>query len=125
MPIKHEFYSVLLLLVLAHPIYNAAFDLTQPNKDGVLMNLDICNKDTVIDFSFSPSSTITCDSTACTLVTHWLIQTNAEQSYVKFLDVGGSEQIYWLQSNGTSVEGVTGTKSRPQENGLIRLRLRA
>lgn len=33
--------------------------------------------------------------------------------------------MYWLQSNGTSVEGVTGTKSRPQENGLIRLRFRA
>lgn len=63
-----RFGCVLIVLMMAQPIYSAAFNLTQTNNDGAIMNLDDCNKDTVIDLSLSPSSTITCNSSACTLV---------------------------------------------------------
>lgn len=65
---KAEFYCLTVLLILINPIHNAAFDMNQVNKHATFMSLATCNKDSVVDLSLSPSSTITCDASDCTTV---------------------------------------------------------
>jgi len=56
------------------------------------LEIATCNKDTVLDFYLSPETTIVCSNTLCNV-------TRPESSLIRFLDVGGEEETYKLQSN--------------------------
>lgn len=63
-------YLIIGLLLLMHSIGGVSFDVTQVDKHGVPLNQAKCNKDTVVDFNFSPDSMIAnCTSAGCQVVT--------------------------------------------------------
>jgi hypothetical protein len=55
------------ILIVAHATL-PPFDINQKNKKGSLFTAASCNKDTIIDFSFSSSSSFRCTSSSCTTV---------------------------------------------------------
>lgn len=62
-------YCLLAALVVIGQVNCVTFDLNQNDKNNKPMNQAPCNKDTVIDFSFSPQSTIgNCTSATCSTV---------------------------------------------------------
>ena len=65
---KAEFYSILIVLIFATPIQNAAFNITGWSRHGSSLKYSTCNKDTLIDFGFTSNTQITCTSGGCTTV---------------------------------------------------------
>jgi hypothetical protein len=62
-------HSLVLSLFIFVTINSFTFDLSQNDKHGNILSSAPCNKDTVIDFSFSPDTIIySCTTSGCTLV---------------------------------------------------------
>lgn len=78
------FLIVVLVLALQTQTQNAFFDLKSKAKNGFTMEHSFCNQNTVIDFNFSPSTTINgCGTAACSVI-------NPQLSKLRFLDIAGS-----------------------------------
>ncbi len=63
----------ILLLIFCLIVFSQSqpysFDLSQVDKHGNVLSLAPCNKDTVIDFYFSPDTRIRdCTTTSCAIV---------------------------------------------------------
>lgn len=73
----------------------------------------------MIEFSFSPSSVISnCTTSGCVMVISRLYkQTGANASTLQFLNVGGVQNVYTLQS-GTALL-TPGGVSRPDQKGVF------
>ena len=60
---------LVLFLILFHQINSFTFDLSQEDKHGKSLANTDPNKDTVIDFNFSPNTLLSgCSLTGCTIV---------------------------------------------------------
>jgi hypothetical protein len=71
----NSFWQLLILLIVVPSIVQNAFvyDLTQASIHGTPIQDLVCNKDTVIDFNFSPSSKLSGCSSNCTTVIIYFI----------------------------------------------------
>ena len=66
---RSSLYFLIVVLVLALQTQSAFFDLKKGDKHGGAMESSLCNKNTVIDLYFSPSTTINgCGAAACSVV---------------------------------------------------------
>ena len=61
--------SILLIASLICIASSFSFDLSQTDKHGSVLSQASCNKDTVIDFFFSPNTAISnCSPLGCSIV---------------------------------------------------------
>ena len=66
-----KYFCLIVIMCLWSKVQCFTFDLTQTDKHGSVMETALCNKDTVIDFNFSPDSIISnCGLTGCDIVTY-------------------------------------------------------
>lgn len=77
-------YLMIGLLLLIQTIGTVSFDVTQIDKHGVPLNQAKCNKDTVVDFNFSPDSMIAnCTSAGCQVVSCFLTSGISRSKHIK------------------------------------------